>query len=426
MSTNILILIAIVTLWMISSWEAFNRLSWGRLRKIEEENKERAEKVENWLDNKDSYLLVFKFVLFFLIALIAALVSDVFQIYIENVFKFASQDAFLYNILIYFVPALVISFILVVFTEAIIHMLVSKFDIEILSVTIPIIKFLNVTLLFPILLVIRFISKVINKKQSVDEDKPTTEDEIMSLLENDDQDEDDTSLEEDEKQMIKGIFELDDTIVREIMTPRVDVMALPISASIEEAIELFIKTGHSRIPVFHNTVDEISGIILAKDFLNKENIENKLLKDLAHKPIYIPETKSTLILLNELKGSHNHFAVVIDEYGGTAGIITMEDILEEIVGEIHDEHETEEEITPKEEKDGSYIIEARTLLDEVEELFDIKLPEDEDVDTIGGFISAIFGKIPEPDEEICIEDLLKVKVLKADKRRVLTLKITKL
>ena len=426
MNTNILFIITVITLWIFSSWEIFNNLSWGRLRKIEEEDKEKAVKVEEWLENSESYSIVFKFILFFLIALIATLASDVFQEYIEKFFSFATTDTFLYSILIHFIPALLISFIILVFNEIISHMFVRKFDIEILTITMPIIKFLNISLLFPILLFIRFISKTAKSKQIDDEDKPTTEDEIMSLLENNDQDEDDSSLEEDEKQMIKGIFELDDTIVREIMTPRVDVMALPIDTPIEEAVDLFIKTGHSRIPIYHNTVDEISGIILAKDFLNKENIKHKQLKDLAHKPIYIPETKSTLILLNELKGSHNHFAVVIDEYGGTAGIITMEDILEEIVGEIHDEHETEEEIVPKKENDGSYIIEARTLLDEVEELFDVKLPEDEDVDTIGGLISAKFGKIPEQGEKINIEDILKVIVLKADKRRVLTLKINKL
>ena len=425
MNTNFLIFTTIVTLWIVSSWEAYNRLSWGRLRKIEEEDKEKAEKVEIWLDNRHSYLIVFRFIIFFLVALIASLFSDVFQGYIEEIFKILSEDTFIYSFLIYFVPAVIIAFALIIITEAIIRIFISKFDIEILSITMPIIKLLNYSLLYPILLIVNLISKGF-KNQSVDDDKPTTEDEIMSLLENDDQDEDDSSLEEDEKQMIKGIFELDDTIVREIMTPRVDVMALPISASIDDAIALFIKTGHSRIPVYYSTVDEISGVILAKDFLNKDNLKDKSLKDLAYNAIYIPETKSTLALLNELKGSHNHFSVVIDEYGGTAGIITMEDILEEIVGEIHDEHETEEEIGPKEEKDGAYIIEARTLLDEVEELFDVKLPEDEDVDTIGGFISAKFGKIPEEGEEICIEDLLKVKVLSADKRRVLTLRINKI
>jgi putative hemolysin len=426
MHTDLLFFIIIVTLWFISAWEAFSQLSWGRLRKIEEEDKEKAEKVECWLDNKNSYLVVFKFVLLFLVALIALLVSDIFHKHLANLFKFAMKTPLLYDFWIYIVPAIIISLFLIITTEAIIRIFVSEFDIEILSITMPTIKLLNVTLLYPIMLIVNLISKGVRRHQVVDDDKPTTEDEIMSLLENDDQDVDDRSLEEDEKQMIKGIFELDDTIVRELMTPRVDVMALPVTASIDDAIDLFIKTGHSRIPVYHNTVDEISGIILAKDFLNKENINNKTLKDLAYKPIYIPETKSTLALLNELKGSHNHFSVVIDEYGGTAGIITMEDILEEIVGEIHDEHETEEEISPKEEKDGAYIIEARTLLDEVEELLDVKLPEDEDVDTIGGLISAKFGKIPEPGEEICIDDVVNVKVLKADKRRVLTLRVNKM
>ncbi|MCF7791451.1 MAG: hemolysin family protein [Victivallales bacterium] len=424
MFINFLIITVIISLWMISSWVAFSQLSWGRVRRIEEEDKHKAKKIETWLEEKDAYLIVFRFIIVFLISLIASLVFYIFHNYFDKIFEPIVGVGILSGVLMHLVPALLISSGMIILTEAFIRLLVMKYDLQVLNFTIPIIKFFNTTLLLPIFLLVNFIMKKIKRKYSQEDDRPTTEDEIMSLIENDNFDEDNNnSLEEDEKQMIRGIFALNDTIVREIMTPRVDVVALQLDSSIKEAIDLFIKTGHSRIPVYHNTVDEISGVILAKDFLEKDNIENKSLKNFAYKPIYIPETKSTLTLLNELKKSRNHFSVVIDEYGGTAGIITMEDILEEIVGEIHDEYETEEEIIPTPEKDGSYILEARTLLDDVEELFDIKLPEDKDIDTIGGLIAAESGKIPDPGDEFCIENIINVKVLKADKRRVLTLKI---
>ena len=426
MEINILIVITIITLFIIAGWEAINQVSWGKLRRLEAENNKKARCVENWLKNKSSYITVFRILLFFLVSIIASLVFEVSHEYLLQLLSFLKEQHNLLIVLMHVIPAIIITFVLIVLTESILRLFVMKYDIEVLTLVMPFIKFMNVTLLYPILLFIRVILKIIKRSHSIDEDKPSTEDEIMSLIDNNyNKNDDENSLEEDEKQMIKGVFELDDTIVREIMTPRVDVIALPIKAEIQEAIDLFIESGYSRIPVYYSTVDEISGIILAKDFLDKVALENKALEELVYKPIYIPETKSTLALLNEFKGSCNHFSVVIDEYGGTAGIITMEDILEEIVGEIYDEHETEEEIVPQLNKDGSAVIEARTLVDEIEELFSIKLPDNEDVDTIGGLVSAKFGRIPEPDEEINLENILKVKVLKADKRRVLTLKIKK-
>ena len=139
--------------------------------------------------------------------------------------------------------------------------------------------------------------------------------------------------------------------------------------------------------------------------------------------MFVPETKQIGELLDDLKGSHNHFSVVIDEYGGTAGIVTLEDILEEIVGEIRDEHEATEESAPHFTDDGSVIMDARTMIDEVNEILNLKLPENEDVDTIGGFLCSRLGKIPESGLEITIDNSLNIKVLKADKRRVLTLQL---
>ena len=263
------------------------------------------------------------------------------------------------------------------------------------------------------------------RDEEAPDQKVSTEDEILSFVENYSDNEND-DLEEEEKRMIKGILDLGDMSVREIMTPRVDLSALPSTASIEEAKKMFIETGHSRIPVYNRTVDEIKGIIYAKDFIDDRKIAGKTLDQLAHKPIFIPESKEVGELLEEIKRKHNHFAVIIDEYGGTSGIITFEDIIEEIVGDVQDEYDNEEEEKTKPQlmPDGSIVLEARTMISDVNEIMDSDIPDTEAADTIGGYICYELGRIPEEGEIFHFENNpLSALVLKADKRKILQLKL---
>ena len=421
-----LIFFIITFLWIISGWEAFSQLTRGRIRKLENENSILAQKVEKWFENKAAYQIVYKIILFFNIAIIASLLFDISHNSVLSMhFSYSQASSTFWYIILHIFISAVLTVFLVILAEIVTRFFVIKYDIQTLKTTMPLIMLLHYTLLYPFVIFINFVRLKVKRSQNIEEDDiTTTEDEILSLLENDSTSGfDDNSLEEEEKQMIKGIFELNDTDVKEIMTPRVDVVAISSTSSIESAVKVFIDSGHSRIPVYLKTVDEISGIILAKDFLDTDNITGKNLTQLTHKPIFVPETKQIGDLLDDLKGSHNHFSVIIDEYGGTAGIVTLEDILEEIVGEIHDEHETVEESTIIFTDDGSVIMDARTLIDEVNEILKIKLPEDDDVDTIGGFLCSKLGKIPEPGLETTIDNFLNIKVLKADKRRVLTLQL---
>jgi len=424
MFIEFLILFLITFLWIISGREALSKLSRGRIRKIENENRDLGKKVEVWFKNKTSFLTVFKIILFFNISILATLVFSRFL----KVFTYPGKTGYivtLWHITPHVIAAIIITLVLVILAETIAKFLVIRYDIQTLRTIMPFIKFFHYIILYPFIIFINLIKTRIQRYQkSEDEDITTTEDEILSLLESDSESKHkETALEEEERQMIKGIFELNDTDVKEVMTPRVDVVAIPSSAPLEDATKLFIESGHSRIPIYQNTIDEISGIILAKDFLNAENISGKTLTQLSHKPIYIPETKPIGDLLNEFKGTHNHFSVIIDEYGGTAGIVTLEDILEEIVGEIHDEYEPEKEWTYSIADNGSVVMDARTLIDEVNEILKINLPEDDDVDTIGGFLCSKLGKIPEPGEETTIDDILNIKVLEADRRRVMKLQL---
>ena len=384
--------------------------------KLENTEPELAEKLSEWMDRSDSIRGVFKLMLFILSSLMGMLS---YSVLLE---KFGN-DLQTWRVLI-IIAAIICSWYL---GEIISRLVLYRYDTFILRTTLPFVSLLANTILLPFTLLAKRLRK--NAEDWRDEEAPdqkvSTEDEILSFVENYSDNEND-DLEEEEKRMIKGILDLGDMSVREIMTPRVDLSALPSTASIEEAKKMFIETGHSRIPVYNRTVDEIKGIIYAKDFIDDRKIAGKTLDQLAHKPIFIPESKEVGELLEEIKRKHNHFAVIIDEYGGTSGIITFEDIIEEIVGDVQDEYDNEEEEKTKPQlmPDGSIVLEARTMISDVNEIMDSDIPDTEAADTIGGYICYELGRIPEEGEIFHFENNpLSALVLKADKRKILQLKL---
>ncbi len=261
-----------------------------------------------------------------------------------------------------------------------------------------------------------------------DEDETTTADEIMSLVDIDEKnDTSRISLEADERRMIRGIFDLDETLVREIMTPRVDIDAAEEIDSLEEIRQLIVDSGHSRIPVFRDSVDQIVGTVHAKDLLAISGREPPpTVRDLMHPPMFIPEGKNVGDLLGEFQQNSTHFAVVVDEYGGTAGVVTLEDILEEIVGDIRDEYDLDENsASPELTAAGELVVDARTPIYEVNDALGIAIPDDEDVDTVGGYVSSALGRIPKVGE-LLRTATFEITVLESDERRVLRAKICRL
>ncbi|MCL2800926.1 MAG: hemolysin family protein [Treponema sp.] len=206
-------------------------------------------------------------------------------------------------------------------------------------------------------------------------------------------------LEEDQKQMIRGIVELSDTTVKEVMVPRTDTVFLSAEDTKEELLTLISESGHSRFPVYKDTVDNVIGILHVKDVL-KTLVENKPfeIKELVRKPFFVPVSKHIDGLLRELRRKKTHIAVVVDEYGGVSGIVSMEDIIEEIIGDIQDEfdHETEDVV---ELGKGMWLCDARVNLEFLAEQTNLQLPID-DFDTLGGFVFDLFGKIPVKNEKI--------------------------
>ncbi len=229
-----------------------------------------------------------------------------------------------------------------------------------------------------------------------------TEEEIKTLV---DAGEEEGVIEEEEKEMIYSILELGDTLAREVMVPRIDVVALDITTPMLEALDVIMEAGHSRIPVYEDTIDDVVGVLYAKDLLPylREGRTDVPLKGMLREAYFIPETKKASDLLPDLQQRRVHVVVVVDEYGGMSGLVTIEDLLEEIVGEIQDEYDSEEPVFEY-VSDDEYVVDARMDLDDLNRMMDVDLPTD-DSDTLGGFIYAELGRVPAVGSHVTFEDL---------------------
>jgi len=407
--------------WILSAYAALTKLSWGRIRRMETKNKAMARRMEIWLEARNTHATALAFVaVVFVICQMAALTTVFGNIPGNHMSRTENT-----------LTAAAAAVILLLIAEGLSNVAATLWDDRILKTAIPLALLLEKTILFPTTAISSLVAERLDKLRSGTDqnDITTTEDEILSLVEQDEPEgEDGVSLEEDEKRMIKGVFDLDNTKVREIMTPRVDLKAIPVETSLDDAVRTFVETGHSRIPVYEENVDNIKGILFAKDLLDRNKIASKPLSKLTRPPIFIPETKEVGDLLEEFKKNRNHFAVIIDEYGGTAGIVTLEDIIEEIVGEIRDEHDLGEDDAPDHTliSPGVAVFDARTPIDKVNEVLDADIPDNDEVDTIGGAVCGEFGRIPKAGEKITMGDgRLEVEILQADRKRVLKLKISR-
>jgi CBS domain containing-hemolysin-like protein len=216
----------------------------------------------------------------------------------------------------------------------------------------------------------------------------------------------DGTLELGEQRMLRSIFELGDTLAREIMVPRIDILALEASTSLAAAVDALLETGHTRVPVYEDSVDNVLGLLYAKDLLRvwREGDTTGSLKDLLRPAYFVPEAKKVNELLDEMQARRIHMAIVIDEYGGVAGLVTLEDIVEEIIGEVRDEFDQLEESPYQEIEEGEIIFLGRVDLDDFNGMMGTNLLKDE-ADTIGGFMYNRIGRVPESGESIHVEEL---------------------
>jgi magnesium and cobalt transporter len=227
----------------------------------------------------------------------------------------------------------------------------------------------------------------------------------------------------EEREMIQGVRELRETTVKEVMVPRIDTVFLPLDSGREELLEKVVTCGHSRIPVYSDTIDSVVGVLYAKDLLRVLVKGGDFsLPDLVRKPFFVPESKRIDSLLKEFRRRRVHIAVVVDEYGGVSGIVCLEDIIEEIVGEIQDEFDEERDDVVR-LGDGAWLCDARADLDDVNRETGLALPAD-DFDTLGGYVFALFGKIPSRYERAS-EGALDFTVQDMDGHRITSVKISR-
>jgi CBS domain containing-hemolysin-like protein len=249
-----------------------------------------------------------------------------------------------------------------------------------------------------------------------------SEEEIRALV---DEAERDEVIEEEEREMIHSIFEFGDTILREVMVPRPDMVAVPVTTSLQEVLELILRTGFSRIPVYQRDIDDIVGLAYAKDVLRRlhDGQADKPLADILRPAPFMPESMRAAECLREMRRRKSHMVIVIDEYGGTAGLVTIEDLLEEIVGEIADEYDSEEpNVEPL--PDGDYRVNARLGIDEVNELLDVELPSTE-WDSIGGLLFNLVGGVPREGQEVEFQGL-RLRAERVQGRRIGRVRIHRL
>lgn len=234
---------------------------------------------------------------------------------------------------------------------------------------------------------------------------PVTEDELKSWVE---EGQVEGSLEQGERRMIYSIFHFGDTLAREIMVPRIDILALEANTTLEEAIQALNKSGHSRVPVYEETIDNIIGLLYAKDLLRVhfEGQSLSSLRSLLRPAYFVPEAKKVDELLREMQARSVHMALVVDEYGGIAGLVTLEDIVEEIVGEIRDEYDaSEEQLYEKVSGEEAYIFHGRIDLDDFNSVMSAHIPKDV-ADTLGGFIYSQIGRVPVGGEQVEVDNII--------------------
>ncbi len=248
------------------------------------------------------------------------------------------------------------------------------------------------------------------------------EEKIQSII---DSGEEDGLIDRQSGEMIQSILELRETVAREVMVPRTEIVAVSDSSTIEDILALILKHGHTRMPFYNDNIDNIVGILNVKDLLRfwSKPFGREDITSILRKTYYIPETKNIHLLLHELKEKKSHMAVVIDEYGGTSGLVTLEDLIEEIVGEIHDEHDVEENPFTK-LPGGEVLVDSRVDIEEFEDYFGIDVPEGQ-FETLGGFIFYLIKKIPVTGETLAYEDL-KITIEAADERSIKRVRIQRI
>ena len=423
----LLIILILLNAFFAAAEIAFISLNDAKIDHQVKEGNKKAIKIKGMLENPSKFLATIQIGITLAGFLSSAFASEAFAKDLAEILNgwIPSISFNAWNSISIVLITIVLSYFTLIFGELVPKRIAMKYSEKISFATIGLIKAVSVfTAPFVKLLTIstNIVSKLFGVSES--EEETVTEEEIRMMV---DVGNENGTIDQEEREMINNVFEFDDKVVSEIMVQRVDVYALNIDMTISQVIDEITSDKdfrYSRIPVYENTIDEIKGIVYIKDILMSQKNKNVKIKNLVKDAYFVPDTMSVNDLFEALRKKRKQIAIVVDEYGGTAGLVTMEDILEEIVGEIYDEYDLVKKEYEK-KGDNTYMLNGSLPIYEVEKLFDITIPEG-DYDSISGYVIDLLGRLPAEKEYATAEtENMIYKVEKVEDNRIIKIKATK-
>lgn len=419
----VLVILILLNAFFAAAEIAFISLNDAKIEKQAKEGNKKAKSIEKMLKDPSKFLATIQIGITLAGFLSSAFASETFarklSPLLNNIIPSVGITAWT-NIAIIIIT-IILSYFTLIFGELVPKRLAMKHYEKISFATIGIIRGISIVTA-PFVKFLTASTNIVSKLFGVsgDEEETVTEEQIRMMI---DVGEEKGTIDKEEKEMLNNVFEFNDKIVSEIMVPRTEIFAVDIDSTISEVIDMLSEDyRYSKIPVYENTIDEIKGIVYVKDILVSQKNKNNKIKSLVKNAYYVPESKLVNELFEDMRKHKKQIAIVIDEYGGTSGIVTIEDILEEIVGEIYDEYD---EIEEKYEKidENTYMFNGNVAIYEVEKILGIKIPEGE-YDTLSGYLIEELGRIPGEKEKPVIEiKEATYKVEKCKDKRIIKVKV---
>ena len=427
MFSQIIVLVILIFLnaFFAAAEMAFVSLNDAKIDKQAQKGNKKAKSIQKMLKDPSKFLATIQIGITFAGFLSSAFASEAFASELAPILNrlIPQVSEGVWNSISIIFITIILSFFTLIFGELVPKRIAMKYSEEIAFASVKVIRAVSIVT-SPFVKFLTFSTNVVSKIFGVseNEEETVTEEEIRMMV---DVGEEKGTIDTTEKEMINNVFEFDDKIVSEIMIPRTEMFAVDANSSIAEVIDELAEDGrYSKIPVYEEDLDEITGIVYVKDILTSQKNKNNKIKSLIKEAYYVSESKPIRELFDELRQNKKQIAIVIDEYGGTSGMVTMEDILEEIVGEIYDEYD---EVTKKFEKidENTYRLDGSLAIYEVEKILEIQIPEGE-YDTLSGYLIEQIGAIPKDKEKHTVEtEKVTYYIEKCQDRRVVTVKACK-
>lgn len=421
----VLLILTGLNAFFAASEIAFISLNDNKIEKQAKEGNKKAKQIVKMLENPSKFLSTIQIGITLAGFLSSAFASDTFaDVMAPALNSLIPLGIGVWKSISIILITIILSFITIIFGELVPKRLAMKHYEKIAFGSIGIIRTISV-ITAPFVKFLTATTNMISKLFGVgeNEEEIVTEEEIKMMV---DQGEENGTIEEDEKELINNVFDFNDITVSEIMTHRTDIFAVDIDMNQEELLQAIIKDEcrHSRIPVYDETIDEIKGVLYVKDIIKNMNKKTFRIKSMMKEAYFVSQNKLINELFKELQKNKKHIAIIVDEYGGTAGIITMEDILEEIVGDIYDEYDEIEEEYEKID-DTTFILSGSMTIYDVNKLLESNIPEG-DYDTLSGYLQEELGRIPTEEENPIIEtEQLTFKIEEYEDKRILKVKVCK-